>query len=330
MLASALGVTVGLALLIGGGALLVHGASQIAASFGVSPMVVGLTIVGFGTSAPELVVNVAGSLDGQTGLAWGNVVGSNISNLSLLLGAAALFQTITIRGELVLREIPLLILGTAAITAMVLDNYLDGTPSVLSRSDAFVLLLLFGIFLYITAIDFVRGRQGDPLLTHISESSLVPTPEPTPAVGRYCWPATIGGLVLLGVGGDITIGSSVDLAQALEVPPTIIGLFMVAVGTSMPELITSTIAAIRGEADLALGNVVGSNLFNSLLVLPISAAITPVVVPSGGLLDLLLAFALAAAMLPLFLLGKAQLNRAIGVLLLLGYAAYAVVRVGQA
>ena len=326
MLTSLLGVGLGLAILIAGGALLVHGASQIASSLGVAPMVVGLTIVGFGTSAPELVVNVIGALDQQTELAFGNVVGSNISNLSLVLGAAAIFQRITIRSELLLREVPLLLLATTTISVMALDGALDGGASVLSRSEAITLMLIFGIFLYIMTLDFLRSRSEDALLTNIADTTLVNTPKPS----SFCWLQALGGLVLLGVGGDLTINQGVELADLLGVSPTIVGLFVVAVGTSMPELITSTIAAVRGEADLALGNVVGSNLFNSLLVLPASAVITPVTIPAGGLADLSLSWLLAAALIPFFVLGKARLGRPVGVMLLLGYGAYAFLRIGQA
>ena len=320
---SFLGIALGIALLIAGGALLVRGACQIASRLGVTPMVIGLTIVGFGTSAPELVVNVVGSLDGQTGLAFGNVVGSNISNLSLVLGAAALFRAMTIQGSLVLREVPLLLLATTSMMVMALDGVLDGTAAVLSRSDALVLLLLFGIFLYITVLDFLRSPTRDSLLDSIEDSPLVVAPAP----GRFAWLQVVAGLVLLFIGGETTIGSALSLAAQLGIAPTVVGLFVVAVGTSMPELVTSVVAALRGESDLALGNVVGSNLFNSLLVLPSSAVIAPISIPASALLDLGLSWLLAALLIPLFLLGRARLGRVVGALLLLGYAAYAAIRI---
>lgn len=322
MLMSLLGVAFGLVLLIGGGTLLVRGASHIATSLGVSPLVIGLTIVGFGTSAPELVVNVLGVLNGEPELSFGNVAGSNIANLSLVLGSAAIFQTIVIRSELVLREIPLLLLGAGAIMAMALDNVLDGAIPVLSRSDGLVLVLLFGIFLYIIALDFVRSRSDDSLLSEISDSAFVPDRKS----GVMSWLMAGVGIVLLGVGGSVTIDQSIELATTLGVSTTVIGLLVVAVGTSMPELVTSIIAAVRGEADLALGNVVGSNLFNSLLVLPVSALLTPVPIPEGGITDLLVSFVLTIALIPVFLLGRARLSRPIGIVLLVGYLAYAALR----
>ena len=322
---SLLGLLLGLVLLIAGGTLLVRGASQIASRLGVSPMVVGLTIVGFGTSAPELVVNVIGALRGETGLAFGNVVGSNISNLSLVLGAAALFQVMTIRSELVLREVPLLLLATTAITVMALDTVLDGGTATLSRSDSIVLLLLFGIFLYITALDFMRTRRRDVIVGQVAENPVVAAPPP----GRYGWAQSVAGFALLFVGGEATIRNGVVLAEVLGVAPTLVGLFLVAVGTSMPELVTSIIAAVRGESDLALGNVIGSNIFNALFVLPVSGIVAPVVIPAGGVVDLLFSWALAGVMIPLFLLGHARLGRGSGVLLLLAYGAYAAFRITQ-
>ena len=322
---SLLGILLGIGLLVAGGTLLVRGASLIASAMGVSPMVVGLTIVGFGTSAPELMINVMGTLRGETGIAFGNVVGSNIANLSLVLGAAAVCRAISIQGQLVLREVPLLLLATTAITVMALDSVLDGSPPVISRSDAIILLLMFGIFLYITVLDYVHSRQQDSLLDDITDSPLLAAGPKS----RYAWLQAATGFALLFAGGEVTISNSVAFADRIGIAPTIVGLFVVAVGTSMPELVTSVIAALRGESDLALGNVVGSNIFNSLLVLPASALITPVGIPAGGVIDLLISCLLAAALIPLFLLGKARLSRFTGIILLLGYASYAAIRISQ-
>ena len=273
---------------------------------------------------PELFVNILGAIRGETGLAFGNVVGSNISNLSLVLGAAALFRAITIQSDLVLREVPLLLLATTATTAMALDGVLDGSAPLLSRTDSLVLLLLFGVFVYITLLDLLRAPKRDPLLQDIEESLEITVPEP----GRFGWALALAGIVTLFVGGEMTISSGTALADLFGVSPTIVGLFVVAVGTSMPELVTSVIAAMRGESDLALGNVVGSNIFNTLLVLPVSGLFTPIAIPAGGLADLALSWALAAALIPLFLFGKAQLSRRAGAVAVLLYFAYAGLRIG--
>ena len=317
------GMILGIALLIGGGTLLVRGASEVAANLGVSPLVVGLTVVGFGTSAPELVVNVVGAMRGATALAFGNVVGSNISNLGLVLGAAAIMTPITIQGQVVRREVPLLLLATSVMTVMALDGPLDGRMAMIDRSEAVVLLLLFCIFIYINALDMVQIRRADPLIVNIEDNPLVETqPE-----GRFRWVLLIAGIVLLSIGGEMTVRSGVSLADKFGVSPAIVGLFAVAVGTSMPELVTSIIAAVRRESDLALGNVVGSNIFNSLIVLPASGLISQISIPRGGISDLVMSWMLAALLVPIFIFGKARMGRMTGSFLLIAYASYVVVRV---
>jgi cation:H+ antiporter len=320
---SAITLIVGLVLLVGGGALLVRGASEIATSLGVSPLVVGLTVVGFGTSSPELVVNIIGASSGATDLAFGNVVGSNISNLALVLGAAALMSPIRIQSALVRRELPLLLLGTTILTVMALDGVLEGRPAVISRSDAIVLLLLFGIFIYTNVLDFFQTRHKDSLLLEMGAYPLIATDAADP----WRWPMAIGGMIMLFVGGHLTVNGATGLAVQLGISETVVGLFVVAIGTSLPELVTSIIAAVKKEADLALGNVIGSNLFNSLAVLPASGLVASVPVPRGGVSDLLLSWGLAAFLVPVFFLGKAQLGRAIGVFLILVYVGYAFLRI---
>lgn len=316
------GILLGILLLIGGGTALVAGASRIATQLGVSPMIVGLTIVAFGTSAPELVVNVLGALEGETGLAFGNVIGSNISNLGLVLGLSALFHSIDLRGDVVRREVPLLLLITSIIIVMAMDGVFEQQVAHISRSDSLVLLLLFGIFMYITVQDMVKTRQHDPLISELQNNPIVKTAER----GKRHWLLVAGGFILLFIGGELTIRNSVDLAEKLQVSTTIVGLFVVAVGTSMPELVTSIIAAIRKESDLALGNIIGSNLFNSLIVLPASGLAASVAVPAGGVFDLAVSWLLAAALIPIFFFGKARLGRRAGVLLLLIYVAYVAAR----
>jgi len=318
-----IGLIVGIALLIGGGTLLVRGASEIATHLGVAPLIVGLVVVGFGTSAPELVINVVGALRGETDIAFGNVVGSNISNLALVLGVTALVAPISIQGQLVRREIPLLLLATTIITLMALDGPLEGLPAIIGRSEALVLLSLFCVFIYVNVLDIVDTRHSDKLITDIEHTRLVET-DP---YSRFRWLFVGGGMVLLFVGGEITVKSGVIIAGNLGISATVVGLFLIAVGTSMPELVTSIVAARRGESDLALGNVVGSNIFNSLAVLPASGLISQIPVPRGGISDLALSWALAAFLIPRFFLRQARLSRRTGGVLLLVYFGYAFLRV---
>lgn len=320
---SFLGVVVGIGLLIGGGTLLVRGASAIATRLGVSPLVVGLTVVGFGTSAPELVINVVGALRGATDIAFGNVVGSNISNLALVLGVAILIAPIKIQGQLVRREVPLLLLATTVITVMALDQMLEGLPAMIGRSEGIILISLFCIFVYINVLDFVETRASDQLIADIAHHQFV---EANPQ-SRFHWLAVVAGVLLLAVGGELTVRSGVSIADSLGISAAIVGLFMIAIGTSMPELVTSIVAARSGESDLALGNVVGSNIFNSLIVLPASSVIAQVPVPSGGIGDLLLSLFLTAILVPIFLFGDARLGRKEGVFLLLLYFGYAAQRI---
>jgi cation:H+ antiporter len=316
------GIAGGVALLIGGGALLVRGASEIATRHNVSPIIVGLVIVGFGTSSPELVVNIIGAATGQTGLAFGNAVGSNIANLGLILGITALLVPITIQSSIVRRELPLLLLATTMIMVMALDGPLEGKPAVIGRSDSFVLLLVFTIFIYISVLDMIRVKSQDPLLSEIAlHTDVVATNEV-----RFPWLMVVGGFLLLYAGGEVTIRNSVTFAEGIGISAAIVGLFVVSLGTSMPELATSIIAALRNESDIALGNVVGSNIFNSLVVLPVSGLIGKVNVPAGGVGDLLMSWMLAAILVPIFFLGNGRLGRAVGSIILLSYFVYAAVR----
>lgn len=316
------GTVLGVVLLIFGGTAMVVGGSRIATRYGVSPLVVGLTIVAFGTSAPELVVNILGALRGETGLAFGNVVGSNISNLALVLGLAALFRAIDLQGTVVKREVPLLLLITSIIIVMALDGVLEGEPARISLSDSLVLFLLFGVFMYISVQDLMRARAVDPLMSEIESHPIRAIHR---ASGRY-WLLLALGLVLLFTGGELTIRNGVALASQWGVSTAIVGLFVVAVGTSMPELVTSIIAAMRRESDLALGNIIGSNLFNSLIVLPASGVAGSITVPGGGVFDLAVSWLLAAALIPVFFLGKARLSRFNGLLLVLAYFVYMTLR----
>lgn len=317
------GIVAGIALLIAGGAALVTGASRIATRFGVSPMIIGLTIIGFGTSAPELVVNVLGALSGETDLAFGNVIGSNISNLALVLGASALIQSIEIKSKVIQKEIPLLLLMTTILTVMALDGWLVGDVPVISRSEAVILLLLFLIFMYMAVREVVFAGEKDALLTEVAHVPIVGDAAPTRIKDAL---VLLAGFALLFGGGHLTVQSSVAFAEQVGVSTAIIGLFVVAVGTSMPELVTSMIAAFRRESDLALGSIIGSNIFNTLIVLPAAAVAVPVPVPAGGVGDLIVSWLFTALLFPVFFLRGARIGRPTGAFLLLAYIAYALYR----
>ena len=311
------GLLIGVALLLVGGTLLVRGASAIASGAGISPMIVGLTVVAFGTSSPELVVNVLAAMQGQSALAFGNVVGSNIANLGLVLGAAGLIAPIAMQGQLVVRELPLLLLATSVLVVLALDAPLRGEMAYIDRADALVLLLLFGIFIYVSALDVLRQRK-DVLLQEIAH---LPVPS-NQIIKPRDWIYTLVGVVGLAIGGHLTISNGAELAEILGVGKTVIGVAIIAVGTSLPELVTSIIAALRREPDLSVGNVVGSNLFNGLFVLPAGALVAPVAVPHGGAIDLIISLLFALALFPVFLVGNSLLGRTASSLFLGGYLLY--------
>lgn len=317
------GVIAGLLMLIIGGTGVVSAASQIATKAGISPLVVGLTIVGFGTSAPELVVSLIAATEGETALVFGNVIGSNIANIGLVLGIAALIHPIEIQGQLVRREIPLLLLATSVIMVMSLDAALRSAPAYIDRADALVLALLFCTFLYIASRDALQSGDSDMLVSEMQDNFFLGIE----ANNRNSWLVAVGSLLLLAIGGQLTVSSGIAAAETFGVSSTIIGLFAVAVGTSLPELVTSIIAAVRKESDLALGNVIGSNLFNGLFVLSMSGLVSPIVVPPGGMIDLAISWLFAAVLIPVFFLGHACLTRRRGAALLLTYGIYVVARI---
>lgn len=314
-------LVVGLVLLLVGGASLVRGASGIAESYGISPLVVGLTVVAFGTSSPELVVNIIGALKGETDIAFGNIAGSNLANLGLVLGTAALITPIAIEGQIIRRELPLLLLATTMLMVMTLDSFLKGFDPILDRSDGIILLLTFAIFIYLMVMDFVRQRS-DPLLASIDELS--------PALEKSTfrdWLFVVIGIVGLTFGGEMSINNGIEVAEILGVTTTVVGIAVIAVGTSLPELVTSIIAAMRKEADLCVGNVIGSNLFNILMVLPISALVYPLSIPPRGTTDIIVTFLFAAALVPVFIFRNKIMSRFSGGLFLIAYLAYMVFRV---
>ncbi len=302
----------GLTCLLLGGAGLVRGATGLAHSYGVSPLLVGLTIVAFGTSAPELMVNVVGALKEQTDIAFGNIAGSNLANLGLVLGGTALMSGLNLNDQIIKRDIPLLLLASSATVIMILDPMLREQVSSLDLSDGLILLLLFCIFMYMTFKDLSESSGAEESITGSSFWD-------TKTVN---WSLVAVGAVGLAIGGELVITHGVALAAILGVSSTIIGIGLVAIGTSLPELVTSIIAALKKEADLCVGNIVGSNIFNLLLVLPLTAIIYPIKTDASGALDIGVSLALAALLVIIFLLNKGVMGKPLGAIFLLGYFFY--------
>lgn len=303
----------GLVLLVGGAEYLVRGAANLAVGFGVSPLVVGLTVVAFGTSAPELAVSVVSSYKGESDLAIGNVVGSNIFNILVILGVSALIVPLVVNQQLVRFDVPVMIGVSALLFPMGWDGRIDRIDGVLLACG----VVAYTVFLirqsrkesnagvkaeYDDEFGEAKGRGGT-----VKNVLLV-------AVG-------MGGLVL---GSKWLVDSSITIAQAFGVSEMVIGLTIVAVGTSLPEVATSVVAAVRGERDIAVGNAVGSNIFNILCVLGFGSIVAPdgIEVSRSALsFDLPVMFGVAVACLPVFFSGYV-ISRANGVLFLAVYGAY--------
>jgi cation:H+ antiporter len=312
---------VGMLFLLGGGEALVRGASQIAVATGVSPLVVGLTIVAFGTSAPELAVNSIAAWRDSGSLSFGNIFGSNMANIGLILGTAGILRALSIQSVIVSREIPMMLVATAAATIMSFDAFLGVGDDQFDRLDGLLLLLLFGVFLYYTVGDVARqwDEKGQTL-----DDDIEPPSNPRAMVGALM--LTVGGLGALLYGAELTVDHAIALARTFAVPEVIIGLTLVALGTSLPELVTAVLATLRGHIDLAVGNVVGSNIFNILLVGGVTSTLRPITVPEHGHIDLAVTVVLSVALWWVSSTRNRVIVRAEAGLLLAIYLAYMVWR----
>lgn len=287
---------IGLALILYGANILVDGSSAAAKRMGVSELVVGLTVVAFGTSAPELVISLISAINGSAELAVGNVVGSNILNILAIIGITALVRPIKVERSILTNEIPLVILSSLAIAFVGLDTVIDGArESSVSRIDGLMLLLFFCIFMrYTFSVD---GPMPDDQ-NQESADDIMPA-----------WKAAlfiVGGLVGLILGGEMFVEGASGIAAKLGVSEAVIGLTIVAAGTSLPELATSVVAALKGRQGIVIGNVVGSCLFNVFFVLGLSATVSPLRMGGVGIVDISL---LLVASLVFWLFGQFYKDR---------------------
>lgn len=305
-------LVVGLIILVLGADWLVKGASSVARGFRIPPLVIGLTIVAFGTSMPEFVVSVYSALSGAPDIAIGNVVGSNIMNVLLVLGISALIVPLAVKSSTIKWEIPLVLLSSAMVLVMGSDVLIDGgAANLLTRSDGAALLGFFVIYLfYLFAL--MRGGKEE---AEEQEGEVLPTAK---AVGFV-----VIGLAALVLGGRLLVDNAVVLAQAIGLSEAVIGLTVIAVGTSLPELAASVVAALRKEADIAIGNVVGSNLFNVFWVLGASSLIAPLPASAGFMVDATVMLgATALLFFALFVGRRAHLDRWQGGFFILLYVLY--------
>ncbi len=312
MLIPVLAVLTGLVILVWSADQFVDGAASTARYFGMPPLLIGMVIVGFGTSAPEMVVSALAASQGNPGIALGNAYGSNITNIALVLGVTALISPIAVHSKVLRKELPILII----LTALAAFQLWDGE---VSRTDAWVLLAVFTVLMGWSIHQGLRNK-GDVLGNEVAEELAISAMPLRQALLRLT-----GGLILLVASSRLLVWGAVDIAQGLGVSDLIIGLTIIAVGTSLPELASSLIATRKGEHDIALGNVLGSNIFNTLAVVGIAGAIHPMGVgPEVLTRDVLV---MAGLTLSLFVFcfgfrGPGRINRFEGAILLAAYIGY--------
>jgi cation:H+ antiporter len=317
MLLAIVSIIVGLAVLIAGAEGMVRGAASLAARLNVSPLVIGLTIVSFGTSAPELTVNLIAAFNGSPELAIGNVVGSSIANILLVLGVSALIVPLTVKASTVYKEIPFALLGISLIFVMVNDKLFDGaSANVLSRTDGIALISLMGIFMY-----YIYGLASDERRRQKEIT------EEGSKAHKYDTPASLllvaGGMAGLILGGRWLVNGAITVASAAGLSESLIGLSVVAIGTSLPELVTSIVAALKKHSDIAIGNAVGSNIFNVFFVLGTTSTILPLSFSSSLKIDVVFAVVAMVMLFAFMFIGsKHKLTKFEGSLLLTGYVSY--------
>lgn len=299
----------GIVVLYFGAVWLVRGASRLASSLGVSPIVVGLTVVSLGTSAPELVVCLVAALQGNPGLAIGNVMGSNLANIGLILGLTSLVHPLEVKHRVVWREMPVMLLITFAIYPIAFDR-------VLSRTDGFMLLLV--LLAYLVWV-FRSGHPDEIKSSHGPRDSMATSEEAASLLNLKDIGHVVLGSAFLVLGGYCIVKGAVEVASALGISEVIIGLTVVAIGTSLPELATSLVAAMRQEVDIAVGNIIGSNIFNLTAIFGTTAIVRPIMIPETVLSRELAGVVLMSLLLLPILRNGWQIKRWEGALLLTAY-----------
>lgn len=298
-------LVVGFILLIKGADFFVDGSASVAKKLRIPTMIIGMTIVAMGTSAPECAVSIAASVKGSNTMAISNVIGSNIFNLMIVCGACALFAPLAVKASTLKQEFPLSILAAILLLAM---GYMGMS---LNRIEGVILLVIFALFLLWMVWEAKKARNN----TEVEEIETLP--------GWKCLIYIVGGIIAIVIGGDLVVDSASNIAAAFGLTQTLIGLTVVAFGTSLPELVTSLVAAKKGETDMALGNVIGSNIFNILLVLGIAGAVSPMAFLMENLIDAIILIAVSI-LVWIFAWRKKKLNRVHGVIMIVVYAAYVV------
>ncbi|MDG5786211.1 calcium/sodium antiporter [Evansella sp. AB-P1] len=303
---------IGFILLIKGANYFVSGSTKIASLLQVPPILVGLTIVAFGTGAPEATVSIIAALEGNTEVTIGNVVGSNMINTAFIIGLTAFIFPLKVESQTIRKEIPFMFLATIVLYVVMSDMNLQFfTDNTISRSDGIIFLLFFSIFLYYI-FELARNSRDKTLEVRVKTTNR--------EWGKNIL-LTVGGLTAIILGGYFVVNSSTTIAYMMGMSETLVGLTIVAIGSSLPELITSIMAALKKQSEIALGNIVGSNIFNILFVLGVSSVITPLPVNNAIFLDVLVMILLTVALL-IFSRTNYHVGKYEGITLVLVYVAY--------
>ena len=306
MVLAIIGVIIGFVLLVKGADFFVEGSGSVAKKFNVPVFIIGMTIVAMGTSAPECAVSISASLQGSNGMAISNVIGSNIFNLLVVCGVCALFQPLVIKKATLKKEFPFSVLAAVILGIM---GFLGMT---VGHADGIILVVIFAFFLYWMVLSAKKSMQAGE---DVEAEEIKDLP---------VWKCLIfigGGLVAIVIGGQIVVNCSETIARGFGLSETLIGLTICSIGTSLPELVTSIVAASKGETGMAVGNVVGSNIFNLLLILGVSSAIHPIAISMASFVDLCVLLAVSLIAFGFVITGK-RINRAEGFTMIVMYLAY--------
>lgn len=318
----------GFVFLVKGADFFVGGSSAIARFFKIPSFIIGLTIVAFGTSAPEAAVSITAAFKGQNDIALGNVIGSNMFNLLAVVGICALIKPISVKTSILAKEFPFSILATVALLLMGLDVFFGGqSVDMLSRGEAWVLILFFCIFAVMLVMSALSARKSGEIKELLDDAEAEIPKEKKQPLWKSILLAVVGLAGIIG-GGQLVVNSAKEIALSFGISETLVGLTIVAIGTSLPELVTSIVAASKGESDMAIGNVVGSNIFNVLFVLALSAAINPIPFDLNVLIDLgiLIGVSLLTYIFAVVKKGINRLEGGILVALYAGYMSYIIIR----
>ena len=308
MIVAVISLVIGFICLVKGADWFVDGSSAIAKRFGIPSLIIGLTIVAFGTSAPEAAVSITASLSGQNEIAVGNILGSNIFNLLFILGICAIMKPLKVHRSIINRDFPLSILAALVVCLCGLDVFFgEATANFVTRVEGLIILCFFGIFLYATARSAINDDSEQ-----CDKSTILP-------LSKSLIYLAIG-LVAIIIGGKLVVSGASEIATALGLGKDLIALTIVAIGTSLPELVTSFVATRKGEADIAIGNVIGSNIFNIFFILGFSALLSPLAMTASSMFDV--AFLVVSSLIVFIFAFKQTITKKHGIIMLLMYAVY--------